>query len=356
MPDTRRSYAFQLRIAVSYYCNQRCRHCYVPELNRVEYKHRLEESQLAPAQIENFIDLLISNFRLEKISITGGETLLNIVWPRTRRVMQHALRKGLTVQLNTNGAGQVSLHEVIEAAGSHLDQLIVQVSLDGLNEKHVDEFRGFPGAMRRSMETIRQGVSGGAYVRVRYSMTEDNYQDAVACYEQVDAMGAAQFVIKPAFSAGSARDNPTIITTGNVVREIQQRLVARSVGRRMQLDLAQPVFVDPSSFPAGANVNVINCACGKTAAYLSTTGDIYPCMYLVGDPGAESMVLGNIKDPSFDFARVWNKPDTFLEFRTGPRDGNCTAQNVLARSSDELVQLRPQHERPLALEGVMSRC
>jgi radical SAM protein with 4Fe4S-binding SPASM domain len=333
MPDTRKSYAFQLRVAVSYYCNLHCQHCYVPELNRDGYKHLLEDQQLSLDQIDSFLNLLIHELGLEKISVTGGETLLNMVWPRSRHVMQHALRNRVIVQLNTSGSGQVEMSEVIEAAEDHLDQLIVQISLDGINESQVDVFRGQQGAMKRAMKSIKDAVDGGAYVRVRYTMTEENYKDTVRCYEMVSDMGVKSFVIKPMFAAGTACDNQNLFVSNDTVKDVQRQLLHSSVHHTAQLDMAQPVYVDSDEFPDGANAHIIRCACGGNAVYLSTSGDIYPCMYLVGAPNSKDLILGNIKDPGFDFRNIWLKPGTCSEFRTAQINGNCTAQNILSRST-----------------------
>jgi radical SAM protein with 4Fe4S-binding SPASM domain len=319
-------------MAVSYYCNQHCQHCYVPELNRDGYKHLLEEQQLTLPQIDDFINYLIHEFKLDWVTVSGGEPLLSNVWPRTRHVMQYALHKGLTVQVNTSGSGQINISEVTEAAKQELDGLIIQVSLDGINDHQVDAFRGQRGAMKRALETIRQAVESGVFVRVRYTMTEQNYGDTVACYELVSAMGARSFVTKPMFAAGSARDNRDLLLSTDIVEDVQRRLAIKSMNSGTQLDLAQPVYISHRDCPTGSNVNIIHCVCGRNAAYLSANGDVYPCMYLVGAPRTENLILGNIKNSDFNFRQMWAKQDTCSAFRNAKAHGNCTAQNILRAS------------------------
>jgi radical SAM protein with 4Fe4S-binding SPASM domain len=318
-----------LRVAVSYYCSLRCQHCYVPELNRVEYHRLLEDQQLTLGQITAFIDRLIGEFRLQKISITGGEAMLNLVWPRTRHVLHHALRRGLEVQLNTSGSGQVTIAQLAEAAGPYADQIRLQVSLDGVDDAKVDRFRGQQGAMQRALRTIRDAVAAGLYVQVRYTATVDNFEDTVRCYELVTGIGVTSFIVKPMFPAGVARNNTAIlIRSQDAVRDLQLQLLAKAVGNATRLELPQPVYVDQDEVPEGAQTEFINCLCGGEALYLSTNGDIYPCTYLVGAPNTQTYVLGNIKDPAFDFVRVWRRPSTYVAFRTAERHGNCTAQNI----------------------------
>ncbi len=89
------------RICVSFYCNLHCEHCYVPEEYRDQYKRRLEPSQLSIEEMTKFVDLLVGKYSLRKVSLTGGEPLLKLVFPRTAAVMAHANNRGLQVQLNT---------------------------------------------------------------------------------------------------------------------------------------------------------------------------------------------------------------------------------------------------------------
>lgn len=327
-----------MRIAVSYYCSLRCQHCYVPELNRTKYKKLLEHSQLSLDEINAFVDLLVDAYGLSKISITGGEAMLRVVWPRTAAVLRHALDAGLTVQLNTSGSGQIDMDEVARVCGDELDQLTLQLSLDGIDEEKVDVFRGRKGAMRRAIKTLDDAVGLEVSVQTRYTMTEANCSDTVACYDFVTDHGAHSFHVKPMFAAGTARDNAGLLMRSeDAVRAIQWDLLERSVGSRTHLGLPEPVYVPEREFPPGAEAYVIKCACGGGAGYLSTNGDVYPCTYLVGAPDEKAWVLGNIRDPGFDFVRAWSAPSTYGEFRNAVRDRNCTAQNVVSEGIEAPV-------------------
>src|SRR3954453_19243615 len=100
VPAQQRRRIDHMRIAVSYYCNLHCEHCYVPELNRSKYRQLLESSQLELDEIRSFIDRLVDEMSLRKVTVTGGEALLAPVWSRAKVVLRHALDRGLTVQLN----------------------------------------------------------------------------------------------------------------------------------------------------------------------------------------------------------------------------------------------------------------
>ncbi len=320
-----------MRIAVSYFCNLRCQHCYVPELNRVEYRKTLLDSELTVDEISSFVDRLIAECGLEKVSITGGEALLNVVWPRTAAVLRHALDRGLEVQLNTSGSGQVDVNRIAEVCRDDLKLLTIQLSLDGVDAELVDRFRGRKGAMLRAETFLEEAVSRKIAVQVRMTMTESNAEQVVPCYDFVSERGAESFHVKPMFAAGTARENEDLlIFSRERIRDIQIELLSHSVGRATRLGLPEPVYVPESDFPEGANAHTIKCTCGDATGYLSTNGDVYPCTYLVGAPDDKSWVLGNISDPNFDFVSAWSEPSTYSSFRYVSKDGQCPAQNSLS--------------------------
>jgi radical SAM protein with 4Fe4S-binding SPASM domain len=319
-----------MRIAVSYYCNLKCQHCYVPELNRTKYRTLLESSQLELEEITSFVDRLVDEMGLNKVTITGGEALLHLVWPRTKVVLRHALDRGLTVQLNTSGSGQIRMSQIAEVCGSDLDKLILHLSLDGVDEERVDRFRGRKGAMRDAMRSLSDARDLGIRVEARYTITEENQQDTVGTYDLVSEYNARAFLAKPMFAAGVARQNEALLLRAkNQVRDVQMALLERSVGNTTRLGLPEPVYVVEGEFPKGHSAYVIKCACGDAAGYLSTNGDIYPCSYLVGAPDDRSHVLGNIRDR--DFVEMWSDPLAYSEFRNAVKDQNCTAQNIVSQ-------------------------
>ncbi|WP_344612260.1 radical SAM protein [Dactylosporangium salmoneum] len=327
----------ELRIAVSYQCNLRCQHCYVPEEQRSQY-HKLFPDELSVEELEQTIDVMAADFGLRRISITGGEALMTPVWPRTERLLRRALRHDLKVRLITGGAGQVPVATVL-AAAEHSDNLTLQVSLDGVRAESVNALRGRSYAFDRAVATIGEIAGTGTPVLVRYTVTDDNYDQTLACYDLAAELGASTFVFKPVFSAGEARRGGLTPVTPATVRELQLAAAERSVGRRTRLKLPQPCYLTAEDLPAGANVQIAYCGCGRDIAYLTPDGDVYPCTYLVGMPGMEQWRLGNLRDPEFDLARAWTAEDTYQEFRDAPQACHCTAQEI-GRRSDETLACR----------------
>ncbi|HOV69690.1 MAG TPA: radical SAM protein [Clostridia bacterium] len=318
-----------MRIAVSNYCNLKCKHCYAFDCTREDLE-RCEKNQLTTAQIKEFIDMLIADFGLKKVSLTGGEPLAARVWPRTKEILEHCLEKDLNVQLNTSGSGEVGIDEIVTAAGQQKKNILLHASLDGTSEDTVDSFRGCPGAYKRAIKTITDAVRNRISVQVRYTLTCENFDQAESCYELVSQMGVESFMIKPIYLAGSAKGNKELVPDADAIKRMQTRLIKMSKGNPTRLDLPRPVYADLNNMPDKANIQIINCICGVKAGYITYDGNVYPCTYIAGANDSEKYILGNLKDKSFDFAKAWNSPYAYTEYRSAPADV-CTTYEILTR-------------------------
>lgn len=123
-------------LAVTLGCNSRCRTCDLwkqkrgPEMKPEEYS-RLPSS-------------------LTYINLSGGEPYLRDDLPDVYGVIRDKFPKARII-ISTNGL----LPERIEKMTSRMPGLAVRVSLDAAGPRN-DEFRGVPGAYKRSMETLRR--------------------------------------------------------------------------------------------------------------------------------------------------------------------------------------------------------
>ena len=318
----------KIRLAISYYCELGCRHCYVPQQLRKGYAE-IEKNELSVEQINSFVDYLQDVYNLQKLDITGGEALLTKVWPRTKAVVGHALRRGLEVQINTTGSGNIAPEVICEAFRVHLDKLLLHVSLDGTDPAYVDAFRGRKGAYERSINFMKEALNLGIKVRTRLTITNENLDQVGSCYDLVSGLGVTSFMCKPVNIAGNSIVNHLENLTMDTLRDVQMGLLAKSVGNTTQLHLPAPLAISRDDIPEGANVEIFHCTCGQHLVYIAYNGAVYPCTYMAGIPGTEKYVIGNIKDPDFDFAATWEHPDTYKEFRNSELHV-CMANKILA--------------------------
>lgn len=138
------------------------------------------KNQLSTEQIKKFIQYLAINYRLQKVDITGGEALLTKVWERTKEVVSFALSIGLEVQINTTGSGDITPYMLKDAFDGNLSNLLLHVSLDGVDEQYVDSFRGKKGAFQASIQFMKDAIALGIRVRTRLTMTPTNIEQIIA--------------------------------------------------------------------------------------------------------------------------------------------------------------------------------
>lgn len=318
-----------LRICISHECNLNCQHCYNAQLSPVQNEELVQ--LLTPIErIKSLIDFLMIEFQLNKISITGGEPLYSKVWPRTKQILEYAIKHGLEIQFNTNGTGDIDIDTLLDIVKDFKDQFFLHVSLDGINAQHVDTLRGKTGVMEKTLQFIKIAVDHDLIVRVRYTVTKENADEAVACYNYVSDLGVEAFLTKPIFPSGSALNNEQLFITQNDYKKIQLELMNASIKNSTRLHFPQPVFFIQNEIPVEANVYVQQCNCGSHAIYLSQIGEIFPCTYIVGLSKNDQYILGNIQTMDFsDLKELWLDPTTFSEYR-GVRD-ICPSYEILTR-------------------------
>ncbi|MES1241743.1 MAG: radical SAM protein [Acidobacteriota bacterium] len=322
-----------MRISVSYQCNLRCEHCYVPEDFRTKYKEVLGDKEMSMDQITGFVDYLMENHGLEKISVTGGETLIKSVWSRTKAVLSHANLRGLRVQLNTGGLGQIPVPEIVSLFDDP-SRLMVQISLDGSKAETVDKFRGRRGVFDSALRYMAELTAAGAKVQSRYTINETNYDETLGAYELVSGIPIQSFKVKPMFAAGTAIENADkLIHATERVGALQRALIEASARCATYLEVATPVFFDEAELAhAGSNWKIADCSCGMTSGYLSSSGDIYACSYGVGDGHSGDLVVGNIQTEGFDFVRAWNEASCLETYRDRLTPHSCPSSSLLLRN------------------------
>ncbi|MCA6112617.1 radical SAM protein [Bradyrhizobium cenepequi] len=319
-----------MRISISFYCNLHCDHCYVPEEYRDQYKRLLEPSQLSVEEITNFLDLLVDEHSLRKVTVTGGEPLLKIVFPRSAALMAYANKRGLHVQLNTGGLGQVPIPDVVSIFDER-EKLVFQFSFDGANKDTVDRFRRKPGVYESALRQMHEAVNRGALVQARMTANRHNIGEALDAYRLLSSIGVDSFKIRPMFAAGVAIDNEdALLGSAEEIRELQEALIAMAAQTSTRLELPPPIFVDTTE--PRPNVKYIECNCGVASGYLSTNGDLYPCVYVVGDPDSHEFLVGNIRSAGFDLETAWRTSPALKKYRANSGCAQCPTQVALLKN------------------------
>ncbi|MFK4380842.1 radical SAM protein [Bradyrhizobium sp. USDA 223] len=316
----------EIKISVSYYCNLRCEHCYVPEQHRARYKRRLEPPQLTMKEITNFVDVLVERYSLKKVIVTGGEPLLKIVFPRSATLMAHAANKrGLHVQLNTGGLGQIPIRDVASLFDDR-EKLSFQFNFDAASAEPADRFRTKRGAHKSALRQMAEAVNCGALVKARMIASRHNIHEAPNAYRILSSIGVDSFRIMPMFAAGIAIDDEnTHSNSAEEIKELQATLIAMAAQTSTRLELPIPILVGTAE--PRPNVRFTECNCCLASGYLSTNGDLYPCSYAIGDPDSHKFVVGNVRYPGFDLETAWRR--ALKRYQSNSGCAHCPMQIVL---------------------------
>ncbi|MGV7218887.1 radical SAM protein [Bradyrhizobium sp. UFLA05-112] len=318
------------RICVSFYCNLRCNHCYVPKEYRYQYKRFFEPFQLSIDEMTDFIDLLVDKYCLRKVSVTGGEPLLKVVYPRSAAVLAHAKKRGLQAQMNTGGFGQVAIPDVV-AIFDDPGKLIFQFSFDGARMDTVDRFRGKAGVYESALCQMAEAVNCGVLVQVKMTANRRNIGEALDAYRLLSTIGIDSFRIQPMLASGAALDNEeALFGSAAEIRDLQEALIAMAAQTPARLELLPPIFVDTTE--VRPNVRFNECYCGISSFYLSTNGDLYPCPYVVGDPDSHEFRVGNIRSPGFDLETAWRTSPALNNYRVNSGCAHCPSQIALLKN------------------------
>jgi len=314
-----------LRISVSPECNLRCKHCYVPDQKEILLQD--ERTKLISAEdTMNFMDNLLANYGLRKITLSGGEPLLSTIWYKTKVLLKYACDHDLEVQFNTNGCGNVSIEEINSIVEDKKHLIFFHVSLDGCDADYVDDFRGCKGTFKEVLKFLEIANANGYATRIRYTATCKNLNQVIPCYEIAQRMGLDAFLIKPVFPAGYALKNQDYMVDLKEYENIQNELVKASIGSNTKIIFPQPFFPDEKSIPVEANVKVLKCNCGSTAFYLTFDGKVYPCTYLVGTPNAQNYYIGTMQD-TIHLLEQWETKSELDDYREGVH--TCPSFDIL---------------------------
>ena len=174
-------------------CNLTCKHCYSISADK-DFP-----GELTTDEIYTVMDDL-KRFRVPVLILSGGEPLLR---PDIFDIAKRAKAMGFYTALSSNGT-LIDADRCAQIAEVGFDY--VGVSLDGLGPTH-DKFRRMNGAFERSLAGIRLCMAAGLKVGVRFTLTQDNFQDLPGLLDLVEAEGIPRFYFSHLNYAGRGNKN-----------------------------------------------------------------------------------------------------------------------------------------------------
>ncbi len=269
----RRRVPLSVHLDLTWRCNERCIHCYLPHENRGE---------LSTPQLRNVLDQLAAAGTLF-LCISGGEILLRA---DLLELVAYARSLLFHVTLKTNGT-LLSAAEVDRLA--RLGVAAVHISLYSHRAPVHDAITRLPGSFERSVAAIRMLVARGVKTRVSNVLMRPNVGDYTLLQSFAASLGA-DCKIDPTVSPtidGDFSPSALRIPADDLKCVFRDPAVVNDVERFC----APPPPADEQSLEA------LPCGAGHSACYISPAGDVMPCVQY-------PVVCGNLSQARF--AEIWN--------------------------------------------------
>ena len=186
-------------------CNLTCKHCYSISAD-TDFA-----GELSTADVFRVMDDLKA-FKVPCLILSGGEPLLR---PDFFDIAKRSKAMGFYTALSSNGT---LIDEAMMERIVPIDFDYVGISLDGLGARH-DKFRRLDGAFEKSLSALRLCRAAGLKVGVRFTLTQDNYEDLPGLLRLVEDEEIDRFYFSHLNYAGRGNKNRKDDAHHRVTRE-----------------------------------------------------------------------------------------------------------------------------------------
>jgi len=284
-------------VSVTNRCNSRCRTC------NIWCKEAGDE--LSTAELERVFASL--GHAPYWITFSGGEPFLRKDLEALCQSAYGHCRPAI-INIPTNGL----LHKQIPSRVADIarrcpdSQLIVNLSLDGIGERH-DEIRNVPGNFERAMETF-QGLKAvdapNLSVGLHTVISVFNLHELHEIYAFAQKLGPDSYVTEVAeerveLDTVDAGITPSAEDYARVIDFLSDRLRQQRFGGISRITQAlRLVYYDLVKRIMREERQVIPCYAGWLSAHILPDGELWECSVMGSS-------MGNVRDVDYDFRRLW---------------------------------------------------
>lgn len=276
-------------------CNLNCVHCYRESGMNVD-----TSKELTTKEGKKLIDEIgRAGFRL--LILSGGEPLLRedifdlVAAAREARIMP---------AMGTNGTlltGEIA-GELYKAGLKG-----VAISIDSLDEKYHDEFRGQQGAFKKTQEGIENALSAGLRVQINMTITDKNQEEfdkMVSYYEKTGVHAIHPFFLVPTGRALSMEED-------SLKETAYYSMIRRILKLQSSTTLELKPTCAPQFMPMAKEMGLSQrftkgCLAGTAYCCILPEGQVNICPYL-------PVEAGNVREKKFE--EIWESSPVFLELR-----------------------------------------
>jgi radical SAM protein with 4Fe4S-binding SPASM domain len=269
---TQQGIPLSAHIDITWKCNERCVHCYLDHEGK---------NEMSTAEIKDVIRQLAETGTFF-LSISGGEPLLR---RDCFEILEYARQLRFNVKLKTN-AVMIGAKEAARLRRLGIEQ--VQISIYSDRPEIHDAITKLPGSLRRSLEAIRHLKANGVKVSISNVLMKQNARS-----------GMVEFHIDPTITPMLNGDR-SILNLGISKEELDEVFHTEEFIGDVGEFCAPVATVDEDVLEG------YSCSAGHTLAYISPSGDVFPCVQF-------PMPCGNVREKSF--RDIWYRSEQLTELR-----------------------------------------
>jgi radical SAM protein with 4Fe4S-binding SPASM domain len=301
----------------TYKCNLKCKHCYSDSGNNSKMELSTQEAMKVVDQI--------ADFGVTSLAFSGGEPLMRKDF---YKIARHAVDAGLYVSLATNGTllNKENVRK-LKDIGIHY----VEVSLDGIDPKTHDLFRGKTGAFDQALQGLKNCMHEDICTCVAVTATKNNLTEIPAVLEMVENMGIDRFTLFNFIPTGRGKDIIAVDPSPQEREELlcylnkklseDHKIAILSTTpqlARVALQSQSPTQEDlimPLAHMEATKINkrakaladfIGGCGAGRFYCAISPEGNVQPCVFM-------PLVVGNLKTEMLK--DIWFNSPVFQDLR-----------------------------------------
>jgi len=303
-------FPINITVSVTNLCNSRCKTCFIWKL--YDGHSKLMHDEFKTWEFER----TFQSIGKEPIwfTLSGGEPFLRHDIVKICEAICEFCSPYI-VNIATNGL----LPRVIEGSTKKIleqcddVQLIVNLSLDGIGEKH-DRIRGIKGNFDRCMDTFQRLRRLKAdfcnfHVGIHSVISKYNIDDVLGLYEFVRELGPDSYITEVAeertelftVNSGITPDPALYAKTIDALSGRIRNDYLRSKGFIYRVAQAlRLTYYEIVAQELWRHEQVVPCYAGYASCQITPYGDVWPCCVLGYDKS-----MGNLRESDFDFKKIW---------------------------------------------------
>lgn len=284
-------------------CNLRCPHCYMEADPYAD-----PENELTTDECLHLIDEMQA-LGTEMLILTGGEPLLR---KDIYEIAHYSSSRGLWVVMGTNG---VLVTDAVAQKMVECGVKGVGISIDSLDPKTHNSFRGGPNAWERSVRALEICRAHGLEVLVQTTVTSTNYDEIPELLTFARAKGAWSFNLYFLIRTGRGQEMNDL-PAEETESMLSYLVEAQETYRPMLVRAKCAPHFKRIAYEAGlGGLESGGCMAGTRYCRITPKGDVTPCPYM-------TVVAGNVRERSF--GEIWETSPILRQLRAPDQlKGRC---------------------------------